>query len=240
MTPPVDDKQSSSYLNDLPAIYQQDAAADTPHFLGRFLLAFEHLLTGLQDVDKPGLEEILDGITDAQGVSVLSGVYRYLEPGPNRGSTQRAPKEFLEWLSGWVALSLRADLDEIHQREFIARAVSLYRQRGTRQGLIDVLGIYTRMGVEIEEFNTSFQIGVSSQIGVNTLLGWGAPHYFQVILQLPDVDPDLMREQRKIATAIIDLEKPAHTYYELTIQTPILQIGVHSQIGVDTLLGAAD
>jgi hypothetical protein len=37
--------------------------------------------------------------------------------------------------------------------------------------------------------------------------------------------------------AIIDLERPAHTYYELITIVPTLQIGKFSTIGKDTLLG---
>jgi phage tail-like protein len=230
---------SSQYLNYLPAIYQRDAEIDKPNFLGRFLLAFEKSLTGLGDANDPGLEEILDGITDRDGKIVLAGISRYFEPGPGSVDAERTPSEFLEWLSGWVALSLRADLDESRQREFIARAISLYRLRGTKQGLIEVLRIYTRMGVSIDELNTGFQVGVSSQLGVNTLLDGGAPHFFKVILQLPDVNLALIREQRRIATAIIDAEKPAHTHYVLVLETPVFQLGVHSSVGVDTLLGVA-
>ena len=234
-----DQNLSSQYLNYLPAIYQQDAEIEQANFLGRFLLAFEKLLTGLGDINDPGLEEILDGITDQDGKTVLAGISRYFEPGPGGVDTERTPGEFLEWLSGWVALSLRADLGESHQREFIARAISLYRLRGTKQGLIEVLSIYTRMGVTINEFNTGFQVGVSSQLGVNTLLDGGAAHFFKVILQLPDVDLALIREQQRIATAIIDAEKPAHTHYELVLETPVFQLGIHSRVGVDTLLGVA-
>jgi hypothetical protein len=40
-----------------------------------------------------------------------------------------------------------------------------------------------------------------------------------------------------VVTSILDLEKPAHTFYALTVVTPTLEIGVHSTIGEDTLLG---
>jgi hypothetical protein len=40
-----------------------------------------------------------------------------------------------------------------------------------------------------------------------------------------------------VVTAILDMEKPAHTYYALEVETPTLQLGVHSTISVDTLLG---
>ncbi|NTW03559.1 MAG: hypothetical protein HGA19_20180, partial [Oscillochloris sp.] len=67
----------SSYLSYLPAIFQQDVEAGQPNLLGRFLLAFEHVLTGLDERDAPGIEEILDGIADQAGRDVLAGVQRY-------------------------------------------------------------------------------------------------------------------------------------------------------------------
>ena len=36
--------------------------------------------------------------------------------------------------------------------------------------------------------------------------------------------------------AIHSMEKPAHTYYALDVETPAFQIGIHSTVGIDTLL----
>lgn len=236
----VDDRpgQSSSYLDNLPAIYQQDAQVGAPNFLGRFLLAFEQVLTGLGDVAEPGIEEVLDGIVDPVGGGLrLAGVHRYFDPGPDLPAHERAPSEFLEWLAGWVGLTLRADLDELRQRDFIARAVSLYRLRGTRRGLEEYVRIYTRLGVTIDELATPFQIGVHSTIGVDSLLDGGAPHFFRVLIRLPSPDPAEIARHREVVTSIIDVEKPAHTHYTLRWETPTLQVGVHSSVGIDTLLG---
>jgi phage tail-like protein len=236
------DQKASRYLEHLPVIYQQDVQPGGTNFLGRFLLAFEKLLTGLRDTNEPGLEEKLDGIDDpVRGVRLLAGVERYFEPGLALPEHERAPAEFLEWLAGWVALSLRADLDELRQREFIAHAVSLYHDRGTKRGLEDLVKIYTRLAPEIDEMNMRFQVGVNATIGKDTVLDGGAPHYFRVTLRLSTTNPDEIKRQGEVVTAIIDMEKPAHTTYnrgrKLLVVTPILQIGVHSTVGVDTLLG---
>jgi len=236
--------RTSQYLNHLPAIYQQDERDGSPNFLGQFLLAFEQVLSGLRVVAEPGLEEKLDGITDPDsGAVLLAGSERYFEPGPALPDEHRAPHEFLDWLAGWVALSLRADLDEERQREFIANAVSLYRERGTRRGLERLIQIYTRLAPTIDEMNTPFQLGVHATIGVDTILGGGGPHHFRVLLRLATGDEgqgtiaDRLRRQREVVHAIIDLEKPAHTTYDLLDeQTPGFTIGEHSTIGVDTLL----
>jgi phage tail-like protein len=225
----------SRYLDYLPAIFREPTEAGQPPFLGRFLLAFEEILTGRGQAEA-GIEEILDGIPGR-----LAGVQRYFEPGPGGAvpDGQRAPRAFLEWLSGWVALALRADIDEPQQRQLIARAASLYRLRGTREGLAAMLSIYALPNPDIEEFATAFQIGVSSTIGKDTQLDGGPAHFFRVTIRLPNPDLNEFARQREIATAIIDMEKPAHTYYELRVETPALQIGVQSTVGVDTLLGPA-
>lgn len=148
--------QVSRYLDYLPAIFQPDEQTAQPDFLGRFLLAFEQVLTGLGDVQNPGLEEILDGIVAESGASRLAGMERYFDPGVNADGTfaapsLRAPSEFLEWLSGWVALALRADLDEERQRKLIAQAASLYKLRGTKAGLARMIEIYTSLPPDITE-----------------------------------------------------------------------------------------
>ena len=89
-----------------------------------------------------------------------------------------------------MALVLRTDLDELRQRDFIARAVSLYRLRGTKQGLEEFVRIYTRLGVTVNELNMPFQIGVHSTVGVDTMLDGGAPHFFRVLIRLPTPNPE--------------------------------------------------
>jgi phage tail-like protein len=180
----------------------------------------------------------LEGIVDpTSGALRLAGVHRYFDPGPSLPDHARAPPEFLEWLARWVALTLRADLDELRQRDFIARAASLYRLRGTKQGLEEIVRIYTRLGVTVNELSTPFQVGVRSTIGEDTFLDGGAPHFFRVLIRVPVPDPEQIRRYREMAIAIIETERPAHTYYVLDVETPALQIGVHSTVGVDTLLG---
>jgi phage tail-like protein len=231
--PPLPDTPAtvSRYFDYLPAVYSEDGS-----FLGRFLLAFEHVLTGREDPADPGLEEVLDGIDDERE---LRGIERYFDPTPPTGASgaverQQAPPEFLEWLAQWVALSLRADMPEARQRALIANAVSLYKRRGTKQGLEDVIALATGTGVTIEEQADAFQVGVHSRIGVDTLLSGGPPHFFRVVARFPtraqaDASEAILRE-------ILDAEKPAHTYYRLDLETPVLQIGVTSTVGVDTVL----
>jgi phage tail-like protein len=237
---PADFPRASSYLDHLPAVFREEAdGAPAPGFLGRFLLAFEHLLTGVGDPEEPGLDEMIDRVPD------------HFDPA-------RAPAGFLDWLAGWVALTLRGDqeagvLGDDREdaraarerrplaRALVADAVPLYRLRGTRRGLEELIRRLTGgLSPTIEETSSSFQVGVSSTIGADTVLGGGVPHYFHVLLRLPHPDPRARSRVEALVRAIVDVEKPAHTWYRLDVLTPAMRIGVYSRIGVDTLLGSTD
>lgn len=211
-----DVRSPSRLLQYLPAIYHEDP------FLGQFLLAFEKVLLGRDDeVDFPpkGLEEIIDG---------LATLFEPME----------TPEAFLSWLAGWTALSLRADLEVSKQREFIANIVQLYRWRGTKQNLQNLLSIFTVGIPKVTEVSKAeFQINVHSKIGEDTYIGGGAPHFFRVTIALPRATTGVQERQMEIARALIELEKPAHTVYEATFEFPSMRIGKYSTVGVDTLLG---
>jgi len=186
----------SNYLEYLPAILQADP------FVGQLLLAFEGVLSGLSPKQTPegfpkGLEQYIDGIPT------------YFTPGLKQGE-DTAPSEFLSWLAGWVALSLRDEWSDETKRQFISAIVPLYRWRGTKVGLEKILEVYLESSnlpkkVEVFEFDDP-------------------PYYFQVQLTLPDPDPEKYWRQARIAKAIIDLEKPAHTYYGLKILVPTMRL----------------
>ena len=223
-------ERTSSYLNYLPAVFQQVGEGQSAFFIGRLLLAFERVLSGLGDPAQPGLEETIDRI------------HTYFDPGPTQPGRpviekERAPAEFLPWLASWVALSLREDWEEEEKRRFISRIAPLYRLRGTKVGLAEMLRTYTGMEVDIREFHEPLQIGVTFALGVDTLIGGAPAHYFFVHMILENPDPTSFARKEQIARAIIDQEKPAHTYYDLQIQTPTIQIGIRSTVGVNTILG---
>ena len=219
----IDKDATSSYLKLLPSVFSEKPSPGEEPFLGRFLLAFEQVLTGLaggEPVPEKGLEE------------TIAGIATLFDP-------RRTSEEFLPWLASWVALGLRADWTPAQKRDFLAKIVPLYRRRGTADNLAELLKIYTGLipvitGVD----DTELQVGVHSTIGVDTQIGGGPPHQFRVTVTLPEADPQTLQRQRQIASALIELQKPAHTAYELVVVHDTMQIGVRSTIGVDTLLGS--
>jgi phage tail-like protein len=125
---------------------------------------------------------------------------------PRHFDPEHTPDELLPWLAGWVALTLRADWDAATQRDFLREIVPLYRLRGTHAGLQRMLEIYTREAVDIDD-------GFDDP-----------PHYFQVKLTLSDADAGRLRHKQEIARAIIDQEKPAHTFYALRVAVPTMRL----------------
>ena len=148
-------------------------------FVGRFLSAFQSVFEGL--------------------AAKVDDVARYLDP-------MTTDVEFLPWLSGWVALTLRADWSVDTQRSFLQQIVPLYRDRGTRIGLQQMLTLYTGQPVVVDDDFDQ------------------VPHFFQVRLTLRESDPQLLRQIQQIARAIIDQEKPAHTFYGLQVAVPTMRL----------------
>ena len=240
-------EKNSSYLQYLPAIFNEDS------FSKHFLLAFEQVLTGLEEPEdsapKPrkGLEEISANIAQLfdpfSTAEIFKDIAQLLDK-PDTGSSPENEKDFLQWLASWAALSLRGDLKPDEQREFIAKIVPLYRFRGTKSNLEELLTIYTKLIPTIQEpEDTPFQIGTYSTIGKNTQIGGNAnPHCFRVNVTIApptgkETDEKNLQRQRAIVEALIDLQKPAHTDYELNIFSEPMQIGVRSTVGRDTFLG---
>jgi len=90
----------------------------------RFLFIFQHLQTRVTDrVDR--LVELIDPLmTDAR---------------------------FLPWLASWVGFDLDGSLPVHQQRELVRRAIRLYRTRGTRRGIEEMVRVLTSAPVRIRE-----------------------------------------------------------------------------------------
>ncbi|MHC1757839.1 MAG: phage tail protein [Methanosarcina sp.] len=104
----------TSYLDYLPAIYQEDSVSRG--LLERFLAIFESIFF---EID-----------------FTIEHIGRFFE-------TYGAPPEFLSWLGSWLAVSIDKDWPEDKKRLFIRNAVSLYKKRGTREGLEESIELFT-------------------------------------------------------------------------------------------------
>jgi phage tail-like protein len=96
----------TGYLSHLPAIYQKPGACKD--FLPRFLSLFE---------------------------TFFSQTERAIHALPSLFDPWSAPREYLPWLAGWLALTLDEEWDEATRRRAIAEAFTSYALRGTPAGL---------------------------------------------------------------------------------------------------------
>jgi P2-related tail formation protein len=211
-----DSTVTSSYLQYLPANFQTqktigpDAipppATTFEPFMSRFLLAFERILSG--------------GVPTPHGLTISEGVERLLAWIPNffvplaDSKAKEAPIEFLDWLAGWVALSLRGDWTEAQQRKFIQQMPQLYRCRGTFSCMQQMLDIFIETGATITE-------------------PADVPHFFTVTYQVPD--PSAIPLYDRAVRAIIDQEKPAYTFYGINMLVNPMTLPIH--VGVTSILG---
>lgn len=210
---------TSSYLQYLPTVLQEG------RFLGAFLTAFERVLSG----PPPGATDstlVVEGIEQK-----LDRIHEYFDPA-------EAPPEFLPWLAGWTATMLRDDWDEPTKRSFLAQIIPLYKKRGTRDGLIKLLALHAA-GVKVFDHDAD---DVPPRFTPTA-----PPHLFLVVAQVDGQDPLAMARKVRQILAVIDREKPAHTYYVLELDYTGMQInddpqlfplfGPGIKVGVNTLLG---
>ncbi|MEM8638261.1 MAG: phage tail protein [Cyanobacteria bacterium P01_G01_bin.54] len=166
-------------------------------FVGRFLKIFEQ--------------------TFESNVQMLTNLWAYLSP-------QTAPEAMLPFLAHWVGWSLTPQLSLQRQRQLIAKAVHLYRWRGTRRGLGYAIHLFTGLPweqtepdtpphIEIQEFGgRGFMLG-ETRLGRDTTIGGGRPYHFIVqVRPLPDEPLNL-----PLITQVIEQEKPAFCTYELKL-----------------------
>ncbi len=103
----------SSYLKYLPAIYQEND--QSKRFLEKFLAIFQNLY---QKTD-----------------SEIQSFTKYID-------SNATPNEYLPWLSSWISLNLGKDWTPEKLRFFLKRAPEIYKKRGTKEGLVEIISIY--------------------------------------------------------------------------------------------------
>jgi hypothetical protein len=235
------------------------------HFINDFLLAFEKILLGRNDGVEPegGSAEYL--LKDSRTTDTLRAPAAEEFPNSSaprsaacaRGSrdsgfqgleekidnlhllfdARRTPESFLEWLAGWSALTLRMELGVESRRALIANIIPLYRIRGTKKCLEQLLALFMGGGATVDDQSwPGIQVGRYSTLAKDTYVGGTTRHYFRVTLSAPLEDEERARARRLLADEAIELAKPAHTFYDLEILTPRFQVGVYSRVGLDTFL----
>jgi phage tail-like protein len=85
------------------------------------------------------LDEVL-----APAIASLDCLPAYLDPAT-------APADLLEWLAGWVGVTLARGLPERQRRRLVAAAARLYAWRGTMYGIRAIVELSTGQDPDIRE-----------------------------------------------------------------------------------------
>jgi phage tail-like protein len=133
--------------------------------------------------------------------STLDNLEAYLDP-------RFAPDDFLAWLATWVGIALDESWDEDRRRLIVARAVDLYRMRGTAAALAGQVEIQTGGSVEIVENGAS---GWSVDPG-GELPGSPEP---LVVVRVRVPDPKAIDANR--LDALVASAKPAHVMHRIEL-----------------------
>ena len=176
--------------------------------LRRFLFIYQHLMTSVVDRIEQ-IPSLIDPLT--------------------------CDPKFLSWIASWVGFTLDESLPLHQQRELVRRAIRLYRTRGTKAGMEEIIRVLTAAPVSVStrEKPQGFVLGGATLAGGRTpaeryIRGEPPAHYlydvkregtnfFALVLEPRDRfarrfserAPQVLRRLTQIVTA----EKPAHVTF---------------------------
>jgi phage tail-like protein len=203
----------TSYLRYLPAVYQEEARSRD--FLERFLSLFETFLAQLE-----GRIDHIVRYFDASATDVVVG-------------------DFLRWLASWLAITVDEAWSEEQRRTLVQRAPDLYKKRGTREGLAELIAIFTGTQPLIVEH---FQLQCAREPAVRQLLArlYGTdPYCFCVLLPVTPGRRD-PAQTRQLVRRLVEAEKPAHTCAGILQLQPWVSLDMHTYLGINTYLSGPD
>jgi phage tail-like protein len=199
-----------SYLERyLPAVYREDQLSAS--FLDRFLANVE------------GIATTVEGRIAAAQILFDPAV---------------APPGGLEWLASWFGLALDPAWDEAKRRLLLSHAMEFLRWRGTVRGLQAALALALDRAPGDDVFADR-----PAACARRTRIVEGDAHRFRVLLPVsartrigePDDDPYDPATRLRLATRIVELEKPAHTVFDVKFYWEAFRVG-EARLGLDTLV----
>ncbi len=194
-----------SWISYLPEIYQ---ANDREQFLERYLAVFQTLHEEMN---------------------------RKIREIPNILDVDSADYDYLVWLSGWLDIAGSYMWSEKQLAALLRNGVSLYKRRGTRQGILDFIRLYTGAEAFLVEYQ-QLDYAMSRQ-GLKEWLArlYTASPYTLTIL-LPKEHVPTQKEYKSLLR-VIDEIKPAQMETNLIVLEPYMFLGGHTYMGINSALG---
>jgi phage tail-like protein len=145
-----------------------------------------------------GFDDVL-----APVLSTLDCLEAYIDP-------WLTPEDFLDWLAGWVGMVLDENWPLDRRRAVTARAVELFRKRGTAAGMRELVELFTAGSVQINETGGT---ACSEQPG-GELPGESNP---RLSVRVWVDEPDAISEST--LDALVAAMKPAHVVHRVEVRT---------------------
>lgn len=194
-----------SWMRYLPEVYQKE---DKDSFLERYLGIFQTIYEDFND--------------EIRQVS-------------KKFDMDLAQGEYLKWLAEWLDIGESHIWSEEQLRRLLRNGVSLYKRRGTRQGIIDFVTLYTGEPPFIVE-NHQLQYLKKDRKRLEKLQRlYGSNPYSFTVLVREEVMGSLW--QQKTLMKIIEDAKPAQMEWNLVIIKPYIFADQYSYIGINSVLG---
>lgn len=194
-----------SLLSFLPAIYQEDEKSRD--FLERFLSLYGSFFLHLEEQ--------------------IANMSQYID-------VDAAPPEFVTWLSNWLALAVDDSWEEEQIRKLVKHAPELYKRRGTRYGIEQMIEIYTGEKPFIIEYFQYRRLQEQSELRKIFSDLYGDNPYSFCVLVKPESVPT--KKKRLMVEKILNDEKPAYTEAKLVVLEPWIYMDKHSYLGINTVL----
>lgn len=195
----------TSYLRYLPAVYQENE--QSRDFLERFLSLFETFFS--------------------QTEVRIGHIERFFDADSVRG-------DFLRWLGTWLAIAEDENWPEDKLRLLIKKAPGLYKKRGTRDGITEMINVYTGdKPFIVERFQVKCSQAEAEFEELLVRLFSDDPYSFTVLLKPFQVNKD---NEIQALKRIIDTEKPAYTRAAVVALRPWIYLDMHTYLGVNTYL----
>lgn len=196
----------SSWLSHLPEVYSADR--ESAAFLDAYLGIFQSFY-----------EDMTDEINRV----------------PGKLCPARTDLDMLEWLADWFAVDNRRFWEEAQLRYLIANAARLYRIRGTRSYLEEMVRLHTGRDAYIVEYH---QIAGKRDLEKHSeelkRLYSKDPYEFTVLIDDEDI---VSANRRSILERIVDMAKPAGMECRIVALKPYIFLDQYSYIGINSVLG---
>jgi phage tail-like protein len=199
----------NSFVDDLPEFYKSNV--ENYSFLSRFLGIYQSLYLDLEEN--------------------ITQISRYFD-------ADFVEKDFLKYLANWVAIDDIYIWSEDKLRYVINNAFRLYKLKGTKQGLSEIVEIYTgKKPIIIETYKIMayYEKTIYDQMYKQL---YGTDIYCFCVI----VDEQAIKTQQNFVelSKLIELYKPAHTIAKVILLKPSIVLGQHTYVGVNSNLAEND